>query len=48
MTWVTQLSEGDVNHAFLKAFGQPARECERESDSDIAWALQLISGLRNC
>jgi hypothetical protein len=37
-----------VNHPFLKTFGQPARElaceCERESDSNLAQALQLING----
>jgi len=37
-----------VNHPFLKAFGQPARElaceCERESDGNLAQALQLING----
>ena len=36
------------NHPFLKTFGQPARElaceCERESDSNLAQALQLING----
>ena len=37
-----------MNHPFLKTFGQPARElaceCERESDSNLAQALQLING----
>jgi len=37
-----------VNHPFLKTFGQPARElaceCERESDGNLAQALQLING----
>src|SRR5262249_13492672 len=43
-----QLPDGEVNHPFLKAFGQPARElaceCERESDSNLGQALQLING----
>ncbi len=43
-----QLPDGDPNHPFLKTFGQPARElaceCERESDSNLAQALQLING----
>ena len=37
-----------MNHPFLKAFGQPARElaceCERESDSSLSQALQMING----
>jgi hypothetical protein len=47
-TRATQLPDGEVNHTFLKAFGQPARElaceCERESDGNLAQALQLING----
>ncbi len=47
-TRAIQLPDGDVNHPFLKTFGQPARElaceCERESDSNLAQALQLING----
>jgi len=47
-TRATQLPDGEVNHPFLKIFGQPARElaceCERESDSNLAQALQLING----
>ena len=43
-----QLPDGEVNHPFLKTFGQPARElaceCERESDGNLAQALQLING----
>ncbi len=43
-----QLPDGDANHPFLKAFGQPARElaceCEREGDSNLGQALQLING----
>jgi hypothetical protein len=44
----TQLPDGEVNNPFLKTFGQPARElnceCEREGDSNLAQALQLING----
>jgi hypothetical protein len=47
-THATQLPDGEVNHVFLKTFGQPARElaceCEREGDSNLAQALQLING----
>ena len=47
-TRAIQLPDGEINHPFLKVFGQPARElaceCERESDSNLAQALQLING----
>lgn len=47
-TRAIQLPDGEVNHPFLKTFGQPARElaceCERESDGNLAQALQLING----
>jgi Protein of unknown function (DUF1553) len=47
-TRAAQLPDGEVNHLFLKTFGQPARElaceCEREGDSNLAQALQLING----
>jgi Protein of unknown function (DUF1553)/Protein of unknown function (DUF1549) len=47
-TRATQLPDGEVNHVFLKTFGQPGRElaceCERESDSNLSQALQLING----
>jgi hypothetical protein len=47
-TRAMQLPDGEVNHVFLKTFGQPARElaceCEREGDSNLAQALQLING----
>jgi hypothetical protein len=47
-TRAVQLPDGDNNHPFLKTFGQPARElaceCEREGDSNLAQALQLING----
>ena len=47
-TRAMQLPDGEVNHPFLKTFGQPARElaceCERESDGNLGQALQLING----
>jgi hypothetical protein len=47
-THAVQLPDGEINHVFLKTFGQPGRElaceCERESDSNLAQALQLING----
>lgn len=47
-TRAVQLPDGEVNHPFLKTFGQPARElaceCERETESNLAQALQLING----
>jgi hypothetical protein len=47
-TRAIQLPDGEVQHPFLKTFGQPARElaceCERETDSNLAQALQLING----
>jgi hypothetical protein len=47
-TRATQLPDGEINHPFLKTFGQPGRElaceCEREQDSNLAQALQLING----
>jgi hypothetical protein len=47
-TRATQLPDNEFNHLFLKTFGQPAREiaceCERESDSSLGQALQLING----
>jgi hypothetical protein len=47
-TRAVQLPEGDQEHPFLKAFGQPAREapceCEREGESNLGQALQLIAG----
>ena len=37
-----------MENPFLKTFGRPARElaceCERESDSNLSQALQLIGG----
>ncbi len=47
-TRAVQLPDGENNHIFLKTFGQPGRElaceCEREGDSNLAQALQLING----
>jgi hypothetical protein len=47
-TRAVQLPDGAAGHPFLKTFGQPARElaceCERESDGNLAQALQLING----
>ncbi|MFM1802903.1 MAG: hypothetical protein RJA81_2255, partial [Planctomycetota bacterium] len=44
----TQIPDGKIENAFLKTFGRPARElaceCERESDSNLSQALQLIGG----
>jgi hypothetical protein len=47
-TRAMQLPDGEFNQPFLKTFGQPARElaceCEREGDSNLGQALQLING----
>jgi len=47
-TRATQLPSPDGNHAFLKVFGQPAREtacqCERSNDTNLSQALQMING----
>src|SRR5262249_22531188 len=44
----TQIPDGKMENPFLKTFGRPARElaceCERESDSNLSQALQLIAG----
>ncbi len=44
----TQIPDGKMENAFLKTFGRPARElaceCERENDSNLSQALQLIGG----
>ena len=44
----TQIPDGKMDNPFLKTFGRPARElaceCERESDSNLSQALQLIGG----
>lgn len=47
-TRAIQLPSPDVDHQFLKVFGQPAREmacqCERSSESNLSQALQMING----
>ncbi|HEY1066557.1 MAG TPA: DUF1549 domain-containing protein, partial [Pirellulales bacterium] len=47
-TRAVEIPSPDVNHEFLKVFGQPAREmvcgCERSSDSNLSQALQMING----
>ena len=47
-THATQLPDGEIQHVFLKTFGQPARElaceCERENESSLTQALQLVNG----
>jgi hypothetical protein len=43
-----QIPDGKIDNPFLKTFGRPARElaceCERESESNLSQALQLIGG----
>ncbi|WP_165073983.1 DUF1549 domain-containing protein [Paludisphaera rhizosphaerae] len=43
-----QIPDGKMDDPFLKTFGRPARElaceCERETDSNLSQALQLIGG----
>jgi hypothetical protein len=43
-----QIPDGELVHPFLKDFGQPARadacECERESDSTLEQAFQIVGG----
>jgi hypothetical protein len=47
-TKAIQLPSPDVENAFLKTFGQPAREtacaCERAGESNLSQALQMING----
>lgn len=47
-TRATALPSPDVDHEFLKVFGQPAREmacqCERSNESNLSQALQMING----
>ena len=47
-TRAVQIPDGKMDNPFLKTFGRPARElaceCERESDSNLSQALQLIGG----
>ena len=43
-----QVPDGEWNHPFLRAFGQPSRstacQCERATDSTLEQALQLVGG----
>jgi hypothetical protein len=47
-TRAAQVPDGEFVHPFLKDFGQPARadacECERESDSTLGQAFQVVGG----
>jgi hypothetical protein len=47
-TKAVQLPSPDINHQFLKVFGQPPREmacqCERSNESNLSQALQMING----
>jgi hypothetical protein len=47
-TKAIDLPDGEYKHAFLEAFGRPARalacECERESSTNISQALQITGG----
>jgi hypothetical protein len=42
------LADGEYKHPFLEAFGRPARamacECERDGDTNLGEALQMVSG----
>jgi hypothetical protein len=42
------LPDGEYKHPFLEAFGRPARamacECERDTDTNLTQALQLVGG----
>jgi hypothetical protein len=42
------LPDGEYQHPFLEAFGRPARamacECERDGDTNLTQALQLVGG----
>jgi hypothetical protein len=47
-TTAAELPDGEYKHAFLEAFGRPARamacECERDTDTNFSQALQLVGG----
>ncbi|WP_169975549.1 DUF1549 domain-containing protein [Tautonia rosea] len=47
-TRAVEVPDGEFNHPFLRTFGQPLRseacECEREEDSTLEQALQLVGG----
>ncbi|MEX0711741.1 MAG: DUF1553 domain-containing protein, partial [Pirellulales bacterium] len=44
----TELPDGEFNHRFLSTFGRPARAlacaCERDGDSNLGQALELVGG----
>jgi hypothetical protein len=47
-TRAAQIPDGEFTHPFLRTFGQPVRsvacECEREGDSTLEQALQVVGG----
>jgi hypothetical protein len=47
-TLAVALPDGEYRHPFLAAFGRPARamacECERDADTNLGQALQLVGG----
>src|SRR5262249_23497587 len=47
-TAAVALPDGEYRHPFLAAFGRPARamacECERDADTNLSQALQLVGG----
>ncbi len=47
-TRAVALPDGEYKHPFLEAFGRPARamacECERDPNTNLSQALQLVSG----
>lgn len=47
-TRAVELPDGEYKHPFLEAFGRPARasacECERDPETNLSQALQLVSG----
>jgi hypothetical protein len=47
-TAAVALPDGEYKHPFLEAFGRPARamacECERDTDTNLTQALQLVGG----
>jgi hypothetical protein len=47
-TTAAQIPDGEFVHPFLRSFGSPRRseacECERESDSTLEQALQIVGG----
>jgi hypothetical protein len=47
-TSAAALPDGEYKHPFLEAFGRPSRasacECERDAETNLSQALQLVSG----